>query len=175
METSRATPSFLVLRTKPTASHMYTSTLPQRLICRLVLDSFPLLLPKQYNTTLQMAPTPGPLHWGVLTDWYSFFPDLTMPHSASMSCQSLLKSTSPKRLAHIIFPAANFSVLTMGSPYSIFLSSQDLVTLHVPDFMLIFGLFPLGFRHQKREVFDHLSNSLMDLQGLVLDTSNNGC
>lgn len=32
--------------------------------------------------------------------------------------------------------------------------------LHVPDFMLIFGLFPLRFRHQKREVFEYLSSSL---------------
>lgn len=56
--TIRATPSFLVPRTKPKASRMLAKHFASEF--HLVLDSFLLFLPTRYKTGLQMAPTPGP-------------------------------------------------------------------------------------------------------------------
>lgn len=55
--TSRATPPFLVPRTKLKASCMLDKHFASEI--HLVLDSVLLLLPTQYKTGLQMAPTPG--------------------------------------------------------------------------------------------------------------------
>lgn len=97
--TIRATPSFLVPRTKPRASRMLDEHFASRFIWFLTLSccSYPL------GTRQGCRWLP---HQGLCLAY--LFPDLTIPHFALMSCQSLLKSTCPKRLAHVKCPAANF-------------------------------------------------------------------